>query len=244
MLSPYIGSFRVTSIQRPDRNINGIIKPHNGIDLVGENKNIYAVTSGKVVISSIINRITGNSAWQFGNRIVILDQKGKYVMYNHLNKRLVFTGQIVKAGQLIGIEGWTGFVVPSGTKGSHLHFEIRDRLGSNYKNFSAAEYLGIPNEIGKYENKGKITITNPFNSSNSCNLEKLKKGDKVEVINTTTIGNTVKGETYTGGKFTIFYKEYEVLSAPTNTDRVVIGIGDTITAAVKECDLRKIKEEG
>ena len=38
MLSPYKDDFRVTSIQRPDRNIGGVIAPHNGIDLVGVNK--------------------------------------------------------------------------------------------------------------------------------------------------------------------------------------------------------------
>lgn len=234
MLSPYKDNFRVTSIQRPDRNIGGVIAPHNGIDLVGINKNIYAVSDGKVVISSLINRSTGNTAWKFGNRITILDKNGKYVMYNHLNARYVFTGQVVKAGQLIGKEGWTGYVVPVGPRGSHLHFEIRDRLGLGYKNFSAAEYLGIPNEIHNYKKEDFSINIKPSSSTD------IEEGDKVKVINTVTINNIVKGYTYNGGYFTIFYETYDVISAPKGSERIVIGIGKTITAAVNIKNLQKI----
>lgn len=236
MLSPYKDDFRVTSIQRPDRNIGGVIAPHNGIDLVGVNKNIYAVSDGKVVISSLINRSTGNTAWQFGNRITILDKNGKYVMYNHLNARYVFTGQMVKVGQLIGKEGWTGYVVPVGLRGSHLHFEVRDRLGLGYKNFSAAEYLGISNEIRIYQ-KEKFIVPKPIITPSD---NKIEVGDKVEVINTTNVNGRIRGTLYGGGLFTIFYKEYDVISAPKGSDRVVIGIGNTITAAVNIKNLRKI----
>lgn len=235
MLSPYKGDFRVTSPQQSARTLNGITKPHNGIDIVGVDKNIYAVTSGKVVISSMIDRSTGNAAWQFGNRITILDQNGKYVMYNHLAKRLVFTGQTVKAGQLIGVEGWTGYVVPQGTRGSHLHFEVRDRLGTGFKNFSAAEYLGIPNEVHKYVVASKPDNTISETVETNC---EIRKGDKVEVTNVTTINGITRGKTYTGGTFVVYYKEYDVISL--SSDRVIIGVGSTITAAVKKSDLKKI----
>jgi len=121
---------------------------HTGIDLVGTDKSIYAVSNGTVVISSIITDKT-NPSWGFGSRVWIRDANNKIVCYNHLLIRKVAQGQTVKAGDLIGVEGATGDVYPALT-GVHLHFEIRDRLGVGYKNFNAYEYIGIPNQCGTY----------------------------------------------------------------------------------------------
>ncbi len=52
---------------------------------------------------------------------VRLNLKGKGTsIYGHLSKAIVSKGQIVKAGQLLGYTGATGFV-----SGPHLHFEWR-----------------------------------------------------------------------------------------------------------------------
>lgn len=139
---PYKSSFRVTSPQMPTRTVAGVTAPHNGIDLVGVDKNIYAVSDGTVVKSEIVTN-RANEAWQFGNRVWIRDRQNKIVCYNHLATRKVAVGQAVKVGDWIGVEGSTGR-----STGSHLHFEVRDRLGAGFKNFSAAEYLGIPNAVG------------------------------------------------------------------------------------------------
>lgn len=136
---PYKSNFRVTSPQLPARTVMGRTAPHNGIDLVGVDKAIYAVSSGTVVkseLSSGVNR-------EFGNRVWIRDPAGKIVCYNHLANRRVSVGQTVYEGDNIGTEGATGRVT-----GSHLHFEVRDRLGAGYKNYSAAEYIGIANAAG------------------------------------------------------------------------------------------------
>lgn len=142
MISPYKSNFRVTSPQTPNRTVLGLTAPHNGIDLVGVSKAIYAVSAGTVVKSEIItNRAIPE--WQFGNRVWIRDNEGKIVCYNHLSTRRVSVGQAVSVGDLIGVEGATGR-----STGSHLHFEVRDRLGAGFRNFSAAGYLGIPNATG------------------------------------------------------------------------------------------------
>ena len=136
---PYKSNFRVTSPQMPSRTVMGKTAPHNGIDLVGENKNIYSVSDGVVVKSEL----SSGGSWEFGQRVWIRDTTGKIVCYNHLSARKVSVGQTVRAGDFIGIEGATGRVT-----GVHLHFEIRDRLGTGYKNYSAAEYIGIANNVG------------------------------------------------------------------------------------------------
>ncbi len=55
------------------------------------------------------------------------------------------------------------------------------------------------------------------------------------------VGNKVavaKAETYDGSSFRLFYDTYDVLRV--EGDRVVIGIGSTVTAAVNAANLRKI----
>lgn len=57
----------------------------------------------------------------------------------------------------------------------------------------------------------------------------ITEGDKVKVLNAIT---------YTGGKFTAYFDEYDVLQV--DGDRVVIGIGRTVTAAVNIKNLQAV----
>lgn len=67
---------------------------------------------------------------------------------------------------------------------------------------------------------------------------KLKKGDKVKVINTTQVSNLRRGKLYGGGTFVVYRDSYDVIQV--NGDRVVIGVGNAVTAAVHINDLAKI----
>jgi len=123
--------------------------PHRGIDLVGTDKRIYAVEGGKVVVSNMIPQSSGKIEWQFGNRIMIYGNDKVYATYQHLKERHVELGETVKEGQQIGVEGGTGYCVPAGA--SHLHFQVQDKRGAGFREYSAADYLGILNEKGTYE---------------------------------------------------------------------------------------------
>lgn len=57
----------------------------------------------------------------------------------------------------------------------------------------------------------------------------IRKGDKVKVL---------KAQTYTGKTFKTYYDTYDVIEV--SGDRVVIGIGKTVTAAVKASNLQKV----
>ncbi len=57
----------------------------------------------------------------------------------------------------------------------------------------------------------------------------IRKGDKVKVL---------KAQTYTGGTFKVYYDIFDVIQV--NGDRMVIGIGKTVTAAVKASNLQKV----
>lgn len=116
----YQGEYDITSPFGPRTLENGDKRPHKGIDCVGrDNKYIVVPTNGKIVSSQIITN-KANPTWEWGNYVKMDDLNGYYLFFCHLNKRLVTAGQIVKKGQIIGVEGQTGY-----SFGSHLHFEVR-----------------------------------------------------------------------------------------------------------------------
>lgn len=59
-----------------------------------------------------------------GNYVRILHPNGVVTFYGHLSKAIVSPGQKVSQGQIIGYIGHTGYTVPAGPQGCHLHFEV------------------------------------------------------------------------------------------------------------------------
>ena len=70
------------------------------------------------------------------------------------------------------------------------------------------------------------------------NAGNINKGDKVKVIRTYKSGSKTVGYQYSGGTFICWYDIYDVISI--SGERVVIGIGSTVTAAVNVKDLEKV----
>ncbi len=87
---------------------------HSGIDIAADyGDSVGAAAAGQVVDA-------GWSSLGYGN-LVVLDHGGSVeTWYGHLNVILVKVGQRVRAGELIGRVGSTGF-----STGPHLHFEVR-----------------------------------------------------------------------------------------------------------------------
>lgn len=137
MKNPYKGSFRLTSAYgyRVDPFSGQSGTWHGGVDLVGEDKAVVSVCSGKVLYSRIVTD-TSDRTSEWGNYIAVQSVSGEVVYYCHLDSRAVNAGDTVEIGQVIGIEGSSGKVT-----GRHLHFEVR----RNGIQVNAAEYLGIPN---------------------------------------------------------------------------------------------------
>jgi len=91
---------------------------HNGTDFgVGCGTPVRAAADGRVVSSAFS---TG-----YGNRVVVdhgnIDGIPLATTYNHLTRRLVQVGSVVRRGQVVGISGTTGL-----STGCHLHFEVLD----------------------------------------------------------------------------------------------------------------------
>ena len=144
--SPYrYGRFRVSSVYG-NRILYGAMEFHQGLDLVGldGDNEITAVIGGTVLMSRIVTDHS-NLTWQWGNYVSIRGDDGNVIYYCHLAERYVSAGQRVKAGDVIGIQGHTGY-----SFGDHLHFEVRKTAASS-SHINAAEYLGIKNAVAKYE---------------------------------------------------------------------------------------------
>ncbi len=97
-------------------------KFHNGIDYgVSVGTPIYAVADGKV--SVLGNNDRGGSRFdrfQYGKHVLISHDNNLTTLYAHLSQNnLVFVGQLVKRGDLIGYSGNTGYAT-----GPHLHFTV------------------------------------------------------------------------------------------------------------------------
>lgn len=87
---------------------------HKGLDVkvyIGDT--IVSAFDGKV-------RIVNYEAKGYGNYVVIRHGNGLETIYGHLSKHLCKVGDVVRAGQPIGLGGNTGR-----STGSHLHFETR-----------------------------------------------------------------------------------------------------------------------
>jgi murein DD-endopeptidase MepM/ murein hydrolase activator NlpD len=86
---------------------------HNGIDIdLNKGDKVSAAFDGMVRIAK--------KSGGFGNVVIIRHYNGLETVYAHLSKIKVKPGQVVIAGQVVGLGGSTGH-----STGSHLHFEVR-----------------------------------------------------------------------------------------------------------------------
>jgi len=89
---------------------------YNAIDLgAAYGTPIVASAAGDVII-------VRNGGWNggYGNYVVIRHDNGTQTLYSHNSQNIVYAGQSVVQGQVIGYVGSSGRVT-----GPHLHFEVR-----------------------------------------------------------------------------------------------------------------------
>lgn len=133
----YQGTYKITSSFGERLLPNNDDRFHYGEDHVGlSDKTIISPTSGIVVSST---RITDRNSptWEWGNYVKVDDLNGYYLFFCHLSMRSVKVGERVTEGQIIGVEGATGYTYG----GSHCHFEVRRK--SDGKSIDPREYFKI-----------------------------------------------------------------------------------------------------
>lgn len=146
----YKGNYRISSPYGNRKLDNGDNRFHSGIDYVGiDSKEIIAPTNGKIISSQIITD-KNNPTWEWGNYVKMDDLNGYYLFFCHLSSRSVKVGQTVVKGQIIGLEGQTGYSL-----GSHLHFEVRrksDNVSINPEQYFKILFDWYKNEVKKKYN--------------------------------------------------------------------------------------------
>lgn len=91
---------------------------YNAVDLAAPvGTPIVAAASGDVIVAR------GNGGWNggYGKYVVIQHANGSQTLYAHASSVIVYAGERVVQGQVIGYVGSTGK-----STGAHLHFEIRN----------------------------------------------------------------------------------------------------------------------
>lgn len=130
---------------------------HYGLDLISKNANskkqVFAVADG-IVLSVVTNQSSAKTG--YGNRIWIRHKDlGWSSFYAHLEKVNVKKGDVVKQGQIIGIEGKTGK-----SAGIHLHFGIQYIGNSTWQNpiNFKVPYIQVTPTVKRDESKDQIKV--------------------------------------------------------------------------------------
>jgi murein DD-endopeptidase MepM/ murein hydrolase activator NlpD len=106
----------------PPFTYHGVFYPHfhTGIDLAAPlDTPLHAAADGVVLLAASSLDARGHLVG-YGNYVVIAHPGNVVTLYGHLDRLLVTAGQVVGQGQVIGLEGSTGW-----STGPHVHFEVR-----------------------------------------------------------------------------------------------------------------------
>ena len=104
---------------------------HHGIDFINANGGaceVTAIADGEVVY--VQDGVRGyNEVYSAGNFVKLRHENGYFSRYLHLapDSICVKVGDKVKAGQVLGMEGGTGYCIPA--EAVHLHFDINNGRG-------------------------------------------------------------------------------------------------------------------
>lgn len=177
---PVAGIFRVTCAFGEKGNWKAGF--HTGIDLVNDDKIVYSPTYGKVY------RVGFDAS--YGNYVVIADDTPNDVHYHwlcHLKSIDVLKGESVTPENKIGVMGSTGR-----STCVHLHYEIRNKYNKYGVVDNPADYMGIPNIRGQY-NESDYQIVN-YNErktlKRNTNLRE-KAGINSKILNLYISGTTL-----------------------------------------------------
>lgn len=110
-------------------------RQHSGFDITADiGTEVHAISDGKVLLAEFDGTTTeGFDSFNdgYGNKVEMLNDDGRRVVYGHLREYFVKSGDIIKQGDVIGITGSSG-----GSRVPHLHLEIRkfntEKTGLDY----------------------------------------------------------------------------------------------------------------
>jgi len=117
-LTPLANSYFIYPVPSPYRITQGL-HAFNAVDFSNAvcGESVYAAAGGSV-------QKTGYTSLG-GNYVRVLHPNGVVTYYGHLSAILAVAGSKVYQGQLVGYTGHSGYTIPRGPAGCHVHFEVR-----------------------------------------------------------------------------------------------------------------------
>jgi|SRR5579884_1114258 len=123
---------------------------HDALDLfVAEGSPVRAASAGIVILADAgwdrgdpfaVTSLRG------GNAVVVFDPAAnRFYRYCHLASVVVSPGTALRAGQMIGRVGHTGYYAERSGHGEHLHFEVNQYAGGNVRALDYRELLALVN---------------------------------------------------------------------------------------------------
>ena len=126
-------------------------RAHSGFDITADiGTEVHPICKGKVLLAEFDGTTTeGFDAFNdgYGNKVEILNDDGRRVVYGHLREILVKPGQEVDTSTIIGKTGSSG-----GSRVPHLHIEIRK---SNTEE-TGLDYTIIPLDVLPHKHLEKL----------------------------------------------------------------------------------------
>ena len=126
-------------------------RAHSGFDITADiGTEVHPICKGKVLLAEFDGTTTeGFDAFNdgYGNKVEILNDDGRRVVYGHLREILVKPGQNVDTNTIIGKTGSSG-----GSRVPHLHIEIRK---SNTEE-TGLDYTLNPLDVLPYKDLSKL----------------------------------------------------------------------------------------
>jgi len=112
-------NFWISSLFGPRKRVDGRPGFHYGVDMAAmRGTPVKSTARGKVLQAQYVPG--------YGNSVLLVHNQHYRSRYAHLNSILVKVGDVVRAGEVIGTVGDSGYVRKSGKDASHLHFEIHE----------------------------------------------------------------------------------------------------------------------
>ncbi len=145
---PFEGSVPAScdqGVMSEDRATHAYVNAMFALDLYSKRDHaktkILAGWAGKVVAFNECNTKNDGCGLGFGNQVKIFTPDGHILFYAHLENVFVKTGDVVKAGDVIGMEGETG---AAGPNNRHLHFSVHyDWRELGYESWTKAGWLPL-----------------------------------------------------------------------------------------------------
>lgn len=140
---------------------------HRGVDLS------YPVGTPVVAAFDGIVRFSNNKAGGYGQLVIIRHFNKLETYYGHLSQRFVNPGQMVHAGDTIGLGGSTGR-----STGPHLHFETR-YLGCDFNPTKIIDFDNFKLAVDTLYTSGfQVTTSQVASTNSSANQQSSSSANK------------------------------------------------------------------